>query len=139
MRERNVGKAIEYSAQYVVAANMFDAAVNLLNLMHVPTLSHHVTRAIALITQSVLQTVHDSARRLSELRLLTHPNVFTRELTKAAISVHQTPLGLDDDLAKLPRLAAEARLKSAKDGLSQDRRGGRGRRGRGRGRFANHD
>ena len=73
---------------------------------------------------------------MHELRLLTHLDVFTREITRAAITTHHTPLGLDDDLAKLPRLAAEARLKSAKDSMSFDRRGGRGRRGRHNGRHS---
>ena len=61
--------------------------------------------------------MHDAARRLQELKLLTDKDVFTRELAKATFATHQTPFGLDEDLARLPRLAAEARLKSAKEQL----------------------
>ena len=50
MREKNVGKSIEYAAQYITATNMFDTAVNLLNVMHLPSLSEKVSKSLALIT-----------------------------------------------------------------------------------------
>ena len=118
---------------------MYDTAVNLLNLMHLSSVSGRVTRAIAITAQSVLQTVSDAARRMEELKLLAHPDFATREIAKAQITTHRTPLGLDDDLAKIPRLAAEARLKSAKDYVGHDRRGVRGRGGRFRGRGRHHN
>ena len=118
------------------AVHMRDVAVNLLKVMHTPALSSHVCKSIALATQAVLQTVHDASRRMKEIRQLTHPDVYTREVTAAALSTHATMDDNDEDLEKLVRIAAKARVNHLENEWKDRRRGGpsRGRWGRGRGR-----
>ena len=72
---------------------------------------------------------------MKEIRQLTHPDLYTREVTAAALSTHATMDDNDEDLEKLVRIAAEARVNNLKNEWKDRRRGGpgRGRWGRGRG------
>ena len=53
--------------------------------MHSLSISHAVCRNIALSVQGILQVVYDGYVRMSEIQLLTSPDIYTRELAKSAL------------------------------------------------------
>ena len=61
---------------------------------------------------------------MKEIRQLTHPDLYTREVTAAALSTHATMDDNDEDLEKLVRIAAEARVNNLKNEWKDRRRGG---------------
>lgn len=64
---------------------MFDAAMHLMELVHLPSLSHNVCRALSLIAQCLLTQVDKGHSRLNEIKMLCHENSDIRELAKSAV------------------------------------------------------
>lgn len=87
--------------------------------MHLPAISSNACKSLALIAQCLLAVVDKGHVRLSEIKMLCHENSDIRELAKSAVQSTSVTVALPEHLSKLPTLAAEARMKRARNELSK--------------------
>lgn len=53
--------------------------------MHVECIPQDVCQSLSLLTQCLLQQIHNLHDRLTEIRLITNPDVYVREFSRATL------------------------------------------------------
>lgn len=109
-----MGKAIDFQYLWIIASHLTVLCHNALSLLHVPTLSSHVTRHVSILCQGLVQMQKDVQRRVNEIKGLTSNDIYTRETIKAGLLNEVNFIGQDDELTKLARLANDTRVLHAR-------------------------